>query len=193
METISGATRECQPEYEDLRVGSSLEATSSIWWQEHWTSAWSMGELNTADDTPTADQVGGKNLNAVDDYLFWNEKVEADWDGATDLEVIIRWENNVDNTGGADADTVDLRLQCYYKGSGDTASKSQILEEPVTVGKAAQYKMFETTFTINYDETDNVVEIADAISFTLNLETDTSEVDDIIINGARCCDGAATS
>lgn len=45
-----------------------------------------------------------------------------------------------------------------------------------------QYKQFSSTHTINHDETDNVVEVNDIFAFRLNLKTDTSEVDDIIVN-----------
>jgi len=35
---------------------------------------------------------------------------------------------------------------------------------------------------IDWDAVDNIVEVGDKMSFILNLETDTSECDDIIIN-----------
>ena len=49
------------------------------------------------------------------------------------------------------------------------------------VGKSAQYKQFSTEFTINWDEASNVVSVGDVISININLETDTSEVDDIVV------------
>jgi hypothetical protein len=88
---------------------------------------------------------------------------------------------NVDNTGGSDTDTVDLSMTVYYKGAGETVTKSQTIEVPVTVGKSAQYKQFKTTFTIDWDYASNVVEVGDIIAFVFHLETDTSEVDDIVI------------
>jgi len=45
--------------------------------------------------------------------------------------------------------------------------------------------MFEAKFTINYDLANNVVQVGDVFGMILNLETDTSEVDDIIINYAE--------
>jgi hypothetical protein len=110
--------------------------------------------------------------------------VHADWDAATDLTVEVFFEVNVDNSGGAAGDTVDLKLVCYYKGDGETACKTQTVEVAKIVGASAQYKQFETEFTINYDEVDNVVQVGDQIGFILNLETDTSEVDDIIVTAA---------
>ena len=89
---------------------------------------------------------------------------------------------NVDNTGGADADTVDLQLVLRYKGEGETGIKSQTLEVDTTVGKSARYKQFKMTFTVDYDSGGNVVDVLDIMAFALNLQTTPSEVDDIIIN-----------
>ena len=52
-------------------------------------------------------------------------------------------------------------------------------------GDKAQYTQHVTTFTINYDLTNHVVQALDVLGFILNLETDTSECDDIIINYAE--------
>jgi hypothetical protein len=93
-----------------------------------------------------------------------------------------RFAVNVDNSGGGVGDTVDLRLQVFYKGIGDTACKSQIVEVATVIGQSPRYKQFKVTFPIDYDYASNVVEIGDIISFRLNLETDTSEVDDIVIS-----------
>jgi len=49
------------------------------------------------------------------------------------------------------------------------------------VGKSAQYKGFSANFTIDYDAAGNVITAGDVISVILNLETDTSEVDDIVV------------
>ena len=40
----------------------------------------------------------------------------------------------------------------------------------------------DVAFTINFDEGGNVVDAEDVFSFIINLETDTSECDDIILN-----------
>jgi hypothetical protein len=130
---------------------------------------------------PTANTLGGWQLNAAGELLYLESDVHADWDAASDLKLEIKFECNVNNTGGGAGDTVDLKLVCYYKGNAETACKTQTVENAVTVGQSAQYKRFTTTFTIDYDAASNVVEVGDSISMILNLETDTSEVDDIII------------
>ena len=133
---------------------------------------------------PNANTAGGYQLDAATEVLYFDTDVHSDWDGTTDLTVEVSFEVNVDNTGGGAGDTVDLKLVCYYKAVGDTATKTQTQEVATVVGASAQYKAFKATFTINFDEVGNVVEAGDKIHFILNLETDTSEVDNIIINHA---------
>jgi hypothetical protein len=72
-------------------------------------------------------------------------------------------------------------LNAYYKGVGDTATKTQAIEVATVVGQSPQYKQFTASFTIDYDAASNVIEVGDVISCVLNLETDTSEVDDIVV------------
>jgi len=71
---------------------------------------------------------------------------------------------------------------CYYKGNGETSTKTQTIEVATVVGTTAQYNQFEAEFVIDHDLVDHVVEAGDKFAFILNIETDTSEVDDIIIN-----------
>lgn len=129
-----------------------------------------------------ANTTGGWNLDADAERLRGQADVHADWDGASDLKVSVRWCTDEDNTGGAAGDTVDLTLVVRYKGEGDTAVKSQtITAQATTIGKAARYKQFKTEFTIDWDAALNVVEVGDVVSFNLNFVTATSEVTDIIV------------
>lgn len=127
---------------------------------------------------PSANILGGYQLDAAGEVLYFDADVYSDWDGASDLTVEIYW---CLNAAGSASDTVDLNLVAYYKAVTDTATKTQTVEVP-TITDGVQYTMYKTTFTINYDEVDNVVEAGDKIRFVLNLETDTSEIDNIIIN-----------
>lgn len=129
----------------------------------------------------SANTTGGWRLTNAAWHLRGQSDVHSDWDGVSDLMVGVNFMVNVDNTAGGVGDTVDLRLNAYYKGSGDTATKTQAVEVATVVGQSAQYKQFRTEFTIDYDTVSNVVEVGDVISFVLNLETDTSEVDDIVV------------
>lgn len=131
----------------------------------------------------SANTTGGWRLANAAHLLRGQADVHADWDGATDITFDVHFMCNVNNTGGGAGDTVDLKATVYYKGVGDTATKTQTVEVPVTIGASAQYKQFDTSFTINWDETNNVVEVEDIMAIILNLETDTSEVDDIVVTG----------
>jgi len=73
-------------------------------------------------------------------------------------------------------------LVAYYKGFGDTATKSQTISSSDTVGASAQYKQFHHEIEIDWDYVDNVLEVGDVISFVLSLATGTSDIDDITIN-----------
>lgn len=133
--------------------------------------------------SPGANSTGGWRLDAASETLHGSVDVHADWDGASDLTAEVRFYVNVNNTGGGAGDTVDLKLVCYYKGVGDTVTKTQTVEVATVVGASAQYKAFKADFTIDWDAASNVVEAGDVIGMLLNLETDTSEVDDIVVTG----------
>lgn len=128
-----------------------------------------------------ANTTGGWRLTNATWILRGQADIHPDWDGASDMTVGVNFMVNVDNTGGAVGDTVDLRLNAYYKGLGDTVTKTQAVEVATTVGQSPQYKQFRALFTLDWDATSNVIEVGDIIAFVLNLETDTSEVDDIVI------------
>ena len=161
-----------------------IRFASSLYWKtEHIElSSVDPGGSGATWTTMDANTLGGYLIDAAGEYLYFQGDACSDWDGASDIEVKVIFEVNVDNGGGGGTDTVDLSLLSYYKGDGDTVNKTQTVEEATTVGASAQYKQFVATITLNWDETDNIIEIGDKLSFRLNLETDTSEVDNIIIN-----------
>jgi len=168
-----------------VTAGGDFEGVTSKWWFCHYIDMLeaSPGASGATWTAPGANTIGGYQLDAAGEYLYFSVRVCPNWDAASDLRMGISFEVNVDNTGGADSDTVDLQLLCYYKGEGDTASKTQTLEEATIVGKSPQYKTFQALFTIDYNPGGgNDIEIYDVMSFRLNLETDTSEVDNVIIN-----------
>ena len=173
---------------QNLTNTGTIQATNAVWWREHHYSIFSFspGASGATETAPNANTLGGFQLDAVGEELFFNCHVHPDWSADSDVEVHVHWEVNVDNTGGADADTVDLRLIVRLKGEGETAIKTQTLEEATTVGKSARYKAFETVFSIDFDSGTDPVDAGDLISVTLNFETDTSEVDNIIVTHVMC-------
>lgn len=156
---------------------------SALYWHHHQISATevSPGQSGAEFVPPDANTIGGYNLDADTEKLYMSAHIGSDWVGATDIEARVNFEVNVDNTGGGDNDTVDLRLILYYKGSTDTANKTQTLTESVTVGKSAQYKRWTIVFTVDWDDEGNICEIGDKFGMILNI-VDTSDVYDVIIN-----------
>ena len=130
---------------------------------------------------PDVNTLGGFQLDAAGEILFAKVDVHADWDAASDLNVELYFEVNIDNTGGLVTDTVDIKAVVYYKGVGELVNKSQVVEVATVVGQSDQYNLFKVELALNYDEVDNVIQAGDAITICMNLETDTSEVDNIII------------
>jgi len=129
---------------------------------------------------PNVDKIGGYRLDAVDEYLYFNGSVCNNWDGINDLRVTIIWELNA--ASSSDNDSVFLDLACWYKGSDEDTTKYQSLSEGVLVENETQYTMHSTEFTIDYDLADNVVQMGDIFAFRINLNTGSSDVDDVVIN-----------
>lgn len=130
---------------------------------------------------PNANLTGGWNLTLSTHTLIMEADVHADWDGASDMVVEVRFALNAAGSAG---DTVDLKLVPYYNGVGDSATKTQTVAESVTVTDGTQYKVYMATFTLDWDAVSNNIEVGDEITMILNMETDTSEIDNIVITGA---------
>lgn len=128
-----------------------------------------------------ANTTGGWRITAAAQIIRGQVDIHADWDGASDPKFEVHFCTNVDNSLGGAGDTVDLRINVYYKGMGDTATKTQAVEVATVIGAAARYKQFEADFTINRNAPGNILDVGDIISVVLNIETDTSEVDDVIV------------
>lgn len=165
-------------------VKGTLRSSTSVWWhiQHIDMSAVSKGASNAVWTAQSANNLNGFQLDGDTEYLYFNTHVRDNWDGASDLEVIVRFETNANNSGGADADTVNFDLVMYFKGDTETTQKTQVLTGSITVGKAAQYYHGSVTFTINWDLANHVVQVGDCCSWRLNLDTGNSDVDDVIVH-----------
>ena len=153
------------------------------YWHEYYIPAgsFSPGASGATWVDPSASTLGGYRLDVNTEYLFYHSHIEPDWDGLTDPKMELYFEVNVNNTGGADTDTVDLSLLTYYKAEGDTADRTQTVEVATIVGKSAQYKLWKAELELDWDLASHVILAGDVIGMRLNLETDTSEVDNIIV------------
>ena len=125
----------------------------------------------------SANNLSGWQLNAAGETLEFQADVHDDWTGGDDIIVEI---NFALLDAGSASDTVDLKLVCYYKGVGDTVTKTQTVEV-ATVTDGTQNKMYKVTFPVEYDYAGNNIDKGDQMCFILNLETDTSEIDNVLI------------
>jgi len=168
-----------------LEVVDSLKASTSLWWYCKYMDAFNLspGGSGATQIVPTANVIGGYQFNAPTEYLYFNGGVCNNWDEESDIEVKIRWEMNVASL--SDNDSIFLDLDCLYKGTDEDTTKHQLLTVGVLVENLPQYTMKTTTFEIDYDLADNVVQQGDVFSFRLNLNTVRSDVDDVIINFGR--------
>ena len=171
-----------------LTVPEAIRSNHSVWWREHHYTIFSVspGASGATEVAPDSSTLGGWQLNASAETLFYNCHVHGDWSADSDLEAHVVFEVNVDNTGGNVGDTVDLKLIARMKGDGETPVKTQTLEIITTVGQSPQYKQFEAIFLVDFDDGGDPLDSGDLVTFELNLETDTSEVDDIIVNHVMC-------
>lgn len=174
---------------QNLTNTGTITANSAIWWHEYIlpASAFSQGASGATTQAPNANTLGGWLLDrdVADEELNSTSHVEDDWDGASDPICEIYFEVNIDNTGGSDTDTVDIQVIFRYKGDGETAIKTQTVVDAVVVGKAAQYKQFKATATLNWDLGGNVLEAGDVVSIAAGLVAASSEVTNIILNFAE--------
>lgn len=131
---------------------------------------------------PDSNTLGGYNLDADGEYVYFTGHIHRDWDAASDILIEIHFECDVDNSGGNVGDDAEFDLLCYYKGDGDTTNKTQSPTVGVTVGQSARYKQFEGVVTIDYDLGGNVVDIDDVIAFRLNFDATNSDISDVVVN-----------
>ena len=167
------------------RFNTPIRGTTSLWWsspQHVSISSVNPGGSGATWIPASANILPGWQLNADSERLTFEGEIHSDWDGATDIEVKVIFESNVDNTAGNVADTTDFQLICYYKGSGENVTKTQTLTEAFTVGQIDDHEQYVATLLVNFDEVDNVVQEGDKFAFILNLVTATSEVADITVN-----------
>lgn len=170
-----------------LSVGTELNFEqsdgTSLYYHHHPLSAYAIspGASGAAEVAPSANGLGGWNLDVDTEELYFNTHVNVDWDGVSDMLVEVTFELNAAGTDGAD--TVDLQLVSTYKGDGEAVIKTQTDEVAMVVGTAAQWTQFETVFVITYNPGGGQdIESNDKFAWELSLETDTSEVDDITVN-----------
>lgn len=128
---------------------------------------------------PSANSLGGWQLSNNSHVLIMTSDIHADWDGASDIMVEVRWHIGAAYSAGDDC---TMNLVCYYAGIGDTATKTQTVQV-ITDTTGTQYKVYNAEFTIDYDKSSNVVEVGDHIHFIFSIDT-ADEIKNVVVEGA---------
>jgi len=124
---------------------------------------------------PSVNTLGGYQLDAANEYLYFDIAVEDNYDGVADAELIVYFELGLDNVGGAVTDVVALSLHFWCKQEGDIATTYAEYIIPTVIGTASQYTLFAGHL--------ECTPVPDSImSFRLSLDTVNSDVDNVIIN-----------
>lgn len=165
-----------------ITSGGVIRCSSSLWWHSMHISGFDLNSLisGATYTAPDSNTLGGVLIDAASEFLYAEADVHSDWDGATNPEIKIIYEI-------AEADpnavgTVDIKVVAYYKGSGEKVNKTQTLETAQTVDGCARYQQYIKTYELDWDKADNVLEAGDKLALIINIETDTSEIDVIMIN-----------
>lgn len=147
------------------------------YWHEHNLDGISVspGSSGATLIQPNASTLGGWQLNAIGEYVFFDISVQEDYDGISDAQVLIYFEVNDDNSAGLVTDEVDFQLEFWCKRLGERTTTNHTYNPSVVVGQAQQHDLFVATV--------NCPPVPDSlVSFRLELTTITSDVDDVIIN-----------
>jgi len=143
-------------------------------------SAFAPGASGATWVTASTDHVAGWLLDTATEVLEFNTDVHADWDGASDLTVEVKFLINT--AGSSEGDDVRLTLTHYNQKVGESSAVADDINETVVIDDAAQYTMFNAEFVIDYDKV-AATEVGDQISFQL-ICTNVGDVDDIIVVAA---------
>lgn len=180
---LVGTTYVIDRSNDDILIGGPIRGETSLYISRHRFPIESSdpGASGATWTDMTSDNLPGYSLDNSGEILEFAAPVLNDWDEASDLTVNFNFQ--VDDATTSNGDTADLALTVYYMGNGDSTLKTQTIAENAVTTNGTQWRLYQTSFTIDYDYTDNVVEIGDKIGFELHMETDTSEVDSILIIG----------
>lgn len=162
----------------------SLELSESLYWRCCNFGAFELPSLESGATLipPDFNTSGGYQLDELTEYIYFSSGIYNDWDEISDPKLFITWECNIDNSGGNITDKVDLKLNCSIKGLSDIDVGFQSLNSSTIIGQSPRYKQFESIFTLDYDSISSPIEMNDLLTFRLNLKTNTSDIDNIIVN-----------
>jgi len=132
---------------------------------------------------PTADHLGGQELDAVGDTLVGCFPLQGDYQVGTNPVLLACVTNMVDNTTGDPADVIEFEFNLWYKRDGDTACRTQSFNASVTVGQMEQYYQLHLHKEVDQGTAPNDLKVGDIVYYSVNL-TAGSDISEVMINGA---------
>lgn len=127
---------------------------------------------------PSANAIAGWNLDTNTEYLYVNSVVFNDWDGISDVSVVVYFAVEVAGVGPL---TVNLTMNSWFYGETETTPKTQSVTDAI-ITDGTQWKVYKSTLVIDYDDGANPIHAGDR--FTLRFNQDAVAVSDIRVIGA---------
>lgn len=123
-------------------------------------------------------------LNAITEYLYYVVDIHDDWDGASDIEILVHGYLAAGETAN---DLIRMSILCDYYGEHDNANapKTQTLTADHDIASDNdQYDHHMISFVLNWDEGGNVLEVGDDLHIRVYLDDVTTAP---VVTGFNIC------
>ena len=162
-------------------AADQLRAGAAEWWRTHDLNVFGAGVGGSPTLTaPAATTLGGYQLDANTEILYFSSRVGSDWDAASNPEVKFLVTLN---TAATASTTLNADLVAYIGGADTSAVAAQSLAFATTLGAQSAGYTTAATFTVDYDSSSAPVAAGDVI--TMKLSLDTSGIGDVTVNHGR--------
>jgi len=152
------------------------------WKKVHYVSGLSIPSLASGATAvaPSADSLGGTNLDADTEYLYAESTLGRDWDGISAPYIEIYFETDQDNSGGDLTDKVTTEVLYYMKAEGDSAQRIQTIKKSKVIGSAERYTLFDVSLPLSLAGA-NAPRLDDHIVARIRFVATESGISDIIV------------
>ncbi len=120
------------------------------WKKNHYIGGFSLPALASGATSvaPTADSLGGVNLDADTEYLYDEITVSLDWDEVSVPYIEIYFETDQDNSGGDITDRVTFEVLYYLKALEESRQRIQTITKAYIIGRAERYTLYKLEFPL---------------------------------------------
>ncbi|MCP3683495.1 MAG: hypothetical protein GY861_12480 [bacterium] len=158
----------------------SLEDES--WKKVHYVSGLSIPSLASGATAvaPSADSLGGTNLDADTEYVYAECTLGRDWDGVNAPYIEVYFETDQDNSGGDLTDRVTIEVLYYLKSEGSSAQRTQTVKRSKVIGGVDRYTLFDVGIPLSLEGA-NAALLDDHIVARIRFVATESSITDIIV------------